>query len=236
MSKTVLLTVQDFCGRMGLPVPTAIIGGTETSVVQYKGILHDIGEKLSEYAWQVQKLRKTFTSIAAEDQGALTTIIGADYRSIVPLSVWDETLRRPLFGPVGDASWESLKAFTNTGPMYQYWISGGHFLTNPALPAGHTIGLIYETNYPFASASGTAQPRILADTDVFLFPDVVITAEFEWRWKKIKGEPWQDDYNMSVSLIAKNIVKDTLPILQLDAQRQELRPGIWVPAGNWGVS
>lgn len=235
MSDSALTIVQDFCGRMGLPVPTAVVGVTEKSVVQYRLILKEMVQALSQKNWQTQKLRATWTSVATESQGKIETLLPG-FRALVPLSVWDETLKRPLFGPVGDASWEQLKAFTNVGPMYQYWISNGQFLTNPPLPAGHTIGCIYHTLYGvYDNDTAAAKPAVTKDTDTFLFPDVVLAKEFSWRWKKIKGEPWQDEYNEALDLISKNLSNETMPILQLDNSAQQLRPGIWVPAGNWGT-
>lgn len=235
MSDTLLQTVQRFTGTYGLPIPNAVYGSSESSVVQYKNILLDVVDDLLEYSWQQQSIRKTFVSIAAEDQGALTALFGADYKTLVQASMWDETLRRPIFGPVGDASWEMLKAFTNTGPIYQYRIAANHLLINPPMAAGHTVGLIYMSNYGILNASGTAISTFSADTDTFLFPDVCIRKGLEWRWKKIKQEPWEDAYADFLDVVARNKTKDTAPVLRLDSSPQKLVPGIWVPAGNWPV-
>lgn len=236
MSKTLLATVQGFCGEYGLPVPNAVIGVTETSVIQYKAIMEKVVSDLLEFRWQQQSIRKTFVTIAAEDQGSLTSLIGADYKSLVQASMWDETLRRPVFGPVGDASWEMLKAFLNTGPLYQYRIAQNHLLINPAIEAGHTIGLIYMSGYGILDGTtGVAKESFTLDTDTMLFPDVVIEKSLEWRWKKIKGEDWQDDYNDYLDSVARNKTNDTAPVLFLDRGQPRLVPGIWVPAGNWPV-
>lgn len=234
MARTLLETVQLFAGENGLPVPTAVIGSSETTIVQYRSILTKAVDDLLEHKWQQQSIRKTFTSIAAEDQGLLSTIIGADYLSLVQASMWDETLRRPIFGPIGDASWEMLKAFVNTGPIFQYRIAANHLLINPIMTAGHTIGLIYMSSYGILSGT-TAIPNFTADTNTFLFPDSVVYKSLTWRWKKIKGEPWQDDYADYLDSVAKNKVKDTASVLYMDRGQPELVPGIWVPAGNLPV-
>jgi hypothetical protein len=233
MSDSLLTTVQDFCGEQGLPIPTAVMGVTDLAVAQYRSIMKRVVTELGQWKWEQQSIRTTFTSIADENQGALTTIIGPDYDGLVQSSVWDETLKRPLPGPVTDASWEMLKAFTNTGPLYQYRISQGNFLTNPALPAGHTIGLVYRSKYGVTSAAGTPKASFTADDDLILFPDVCVAAALKYRWLKVKGEEWETVYNEFLGLVAKNIVKDTAAILQLDGRSANLRPGIWVPAGNW---
>lgn len=234
MSRTLLETVVLFAGENGLPVPTAIIGSSETTVVQYKSLLIKAVDDLLEHKWQQQSIRKTFTSIAAEDQGLLSTLIGADYLSLIQASMWDETLRRPIFGPVGDASWEMLKAFTNTGPLFQYRIAANHLLINPTMTAGHTIGLIYMSSYGILNGT-TAIPSFTADTNTFLFPDSVVYKSLTWRWKKVKGEPWEDDYADYLDSVARNKVKDTAAVLYMDRGQPSLVPGIWVPAGNWPV-
>jgi hypothetical protein len=233
MSDSLLVTVQDFCTETGLPVPTAVMGVTDLAVAQYRGLMKRLVTELGQYSWEQQSIRTTFTSIAAEDQGALTSIISPSYRGLVQNSVWNETLKRPIPGPVSDATWEQLKAFTNTGPLNQYRISQGHFLVNPALPAGHRIGLVYYTSYGVTDSGGTPKAAFTSDTDLILFPDVVVAKGLKYLWMKTKGEDWQNDYLEFMGLVAKNITKDTASLLQLDGRSGNLRPGIWVPAGNW---
>jgi hypothetical protein len=236
MSDSLLTTVQDFCAENALPVPTAVMGVTLSDVVQYRAIMKRLVTELSQYSWTQQQIRKTFTTIAAQDQGALTSLIGADYRGIIQSSIWNETLRRPLIGPVTPASWEAQQALPVTGPIYQYRIEGNRFKILPAPPAGHVIGLIYQSSYGVTDSTGTtAKATFTNDTDLIVFPDVVVAKGLDYMWKKKKGEDWSDLYAEYMSLIAKNIIKDTAPILYMDQPNQNIRPGIWVPAGNWGV-
>lgn len=237
MANSLLTVVQNFTRKMGLPVPTGVIGSTDASVQQYLAIMQDLVLELYQYDWQQLKARRTFTTIAAEDQGALSTLLQGDYEGIVQGSVWDETLRRPLFGPTGDQTWEMYKAFVNTGPLYQYWISDSHLYINPAPPAGHTIGLIVKSNYLVLSAAGTPQYTFADDTDILRVPDILLSLGFEWMWKKQKGEPFEEERNRFYGALTKNLTKDAnMPVLHLDQSRQNLVPGIWVPAGNWPTS
>ena len=235
---SVLEVVQDFCGRNGLPVPSAVFGSTDTAVIQYRTLLKQLNRELAQFNWQQITVRATFVTIAAEDQGDLDLIIGSGvgfpYDAIAQMSVWDETLRRPVFGPVGDASWEMLKAFVNTGPLYQYKIFQDHFFINPAPPAGDTIGMVIKLKSVIVNAGGAPLLNPNADTCAFIVPPVVVDKGFDYMWKRQKGEAWEDLFNEYMGLIAKNIVKDAnKPILFLDQSYQNLVPGIWVPAGNW---
>lgn len=237
MADSVLTIVQDFCGKMGLPVPTALIGVTESSVVQYRALMKDLVYELAEFKWQQQSIYTTFSSTPGEDQGALTDLMGLDYFSIVPGSLWDVTEKRPIFGPVGDASWSMYKAFINPGPIYQYRIAQNHLWINPEMPATlHTLSATYLTRYGVTDATGvTYKPIFTVDTDLIIYPDNVVRKSLEWRWKKVKGEPWADDFMEYRELLARNKTKDAnMQTLYLDGPNMgaNLVPGIWVPAGG----
>jgi hypothetical protein len=233
MTTSVLALVQEFCGKKTLPVPGAVIGSTDTGVIQIRYLLAEALRELSQYHWQEQKIEKTWTSVATEDQGALTSVFGTDYRSLVPATMWDLTLKRPVFGPVTDASWGNLKAFPAAGPIYQYKILQNHLHIFPTPPAGHSMYVIYESNYPVTDSGGTAKATITADTDLFLVPDIIVSRSLDYRWKRQKGEPWEADYNEFMDLLPKQLNKDTMPVVHLDDARFKMTPGIWVPAGDW---
>lgn len=235
MADSLLTVVQNFTREMGLPVPPAVIGSTDATVAQYLALMQKLLQRLYQFSWQELKARRTFTTIAAEEQGTLLDLIGADYESIVQGSIWDETLRRPLFGPTGDQTWEMYKAFVNTGPLYQYQIFNSSLLINPAPPAGHTIGLIIKSNYlVIDSTSGLPKESFTADEDTVRLPNILLSTGLEWMWKRQKGEPWEDAQATWLGLVANNLGKDAnLPVAHLDVSKQNLVPGIWVPAGNW---
>lgn len=236
MSDSLLTTVQDFCAENSLPIPAGVCGVTETGVAQYKALMKRLVTELSQYTWKEQIIRKTFTTIAAENQGPLSTVIGPDCRGIIQNSIWNETKRRPFVGPVPPAVWESLKALPITGPLDRYSFHGDNFQILPAPPAGETIGLMYQSSYGIIDETRTTtKANFTVDSDEFLFPDVVVAKGLAYLWKKAKGEEWQDLYNEYMGLIAKNIVKDTAPILYLDHAQQNIKPGIWIPSGSWGA-
>lgn len=235
MSDTLLTTVQDFCAENSLPIPAGVCGVVETGVVQYRAIMKRLVTELSQYSWKEQVVRKTFLTIADEDQGTLTDLIGADCQGIIQDSIWNESKKRPFVGPVPPAIWEQLKALPVTGPLDRYAVHGNHFRVIPTPAAGETVGLMYKSSYGVISEEGVMKQNFTVDSDTILFPDVVVAKGLAYMWKKAKGEEWQSIYGEFMSLIAKNIAKDTAPILYLDKSQQNVRPGIWVPAGSWGV-
>ena len=235
MNMTVLSLIQGFTGEYGLPIPTGVIGSTDKAVVQYRSMLAWVTRRLCGYNLQQQNIRITWTSIAAEDQGALSTLMPG-FSSMSPGTLWDETEQWPVFGPLADVSWEALQAFANTGPLYQYKIASDHILVNPAMPSGHTLACTYRTSYGWITAAGVAEASPSADNSTTLFPDDLMLVGLERRWKEIKGEPWADTESDWVGLISSAKMSDGgMPTLSLSGGNQTARPGIYVPAGNWIV-
>ena len=232
-----LALMQQFCAERGLPVPNAVMTATETTAIQLRALAQKVLMGLRQYEWQRQTTRVTFTSVATESQGTLATCFGSTYRSLVPGSVWDNDLRRPIFGPVGDPSWQILKAFIPAGPTYQYRVQGDEFLVNPTLEAGHTISAIVTTTSGCTDSTGaTAKEYFTADTDIPVFPDEVFLTQLEWRWLKQKEQPWTASYQEAQAMLANALNKDSSkPTFDLGQPMQDLAWGIFVPAGNWNV-
>lgn len=236
MATNVLQLVSDFTDKQGLPTPTALIGVTEKSVVQYRAILLDVVADLSERSWQQQILRKTWLSAAGQNQGTLESIFGAGYISLIPDTMWNDDRVMQIRGPVPPSVWQRLQNLPYGGPEYLYWISGNVLYVSPDLENVENLSAMYRTKYGVLSAGGTAKERVTVDTDTLLFPDQVVRKGFEAKWRKIKGEPgWEDDYNEYMGLIARNIVKDGAPTLSLDSPVLYPKPGILIPSGNWNV-
>jgi hypothetical protein len=229
----VLALVQEFCGKKTLPVPGAVVGSTDTGIVQIRYILAEAVRELAEFSWQEQVVEKTFTSIAAENQGAVTTLLGADFVSIIPETFWDLNEARPITGPVNDTQWAAMKAIPITGPINYWRIIGNQLRIFPIMSAGHSLRLSYTSKYSILSAGGTLKESITADDDTFLIPDLLIARSLDYRWKRQKGEPWEADYNDFLGLLPKKLADKGMPVLSMDSPSTDIQPGIWVPAGSW---
>lgn len=229
----VLQLVQEFCGKKTLPVPSIFVGNPDFGITQIFYLLQEELRELGKVAWQQQKIEKTFTTIAAEDQGEISTVIGADFSSLIAATVWDKTLRRPVFGPVSDASWANLRSFPASGPIYQFKVFANHFHIFPAPPAGDSVYLIYQSKYPVAGVAGVPKETVTVDTDIFLLPEEVVARGLDYRWRRQKGEPWEADYIEYNDLKGKALQTTGMPNIHLDKARFKLTPGIWVPAGDW---
>lgn len=233
---TALSIIQDHCRKYALSIPTSVINSTDTGVQQLYGLLKElIDEMITESKFNVVTLEATFVTTAAEDQGAMTTLAPYGYQSAIFETFYDRTLRRPLYGPVGESDWQALKAIPNPGPFYKFRIRNDHLLLNPIPVAPlSTIAFEYMSSWAVKSVDGVLQSTILADNDVFVFPDYIIRKGLAFYWKALKGLPYQADetqyYNLLNNYIAKDKVKSRINV---SAPDQTLRPGIFVPAGSW---
>lgn len=236
---TMLTTVQYFCRRTNLPVPTTVYGTTDPQVLQVMALLEEEGNDLaSRGAWQGITFEASHTTIAAEDQGAMSTIASNGFRYIKNQTIWDRTDRLPVLGPMDSQEWQTLKAIVVNGPRYRFRIRGGKLLANPTPTAGHSWYFEYVSQNWILGANGSTYKQYFTlDTDTILLPETLVLMGLRWRWKKEKGFDYAEDmrtYEMQV--------KDALgrdggkPILHMDEQAWKgPQPGVWIPDGNWTV-
>jgi hypothetical protein len=236
---SVLTVVQEHCRIHGLNVPGGVISSTDTTVRQLLALLKQLlGEMVAESKYNVITLETTFTAIAAEDQGAITDYATEGYQWVYPETFFDRTLRRPLYGPLDETEWQRIKALPNPGPFYKFRIRGDHILINPAPAAPlSTIAFEYASSWAVRNSSGTLQATITADSDTFLFPEPIILRGLAFRWKQIKGLPYQADetayFNLLNNYIARDKVRPRINVAE--PKPAGIQPGVFVPSGNWNV-
>lgn len=233
---SILGAVQEFCGLRGLPVPTALVGATEKSAAQFLAIVKGVARECGKYTWEESKVQGTFTTIAAANQGAISTLFApaGGFDALVKDSMWNTSKKIPISGPLTDQAWAAQTALSLAGPPYRSWIAGGNLHLSPTPTAGDTIQGIYITSFGFRTGSTpTATPS--ADTNTFVYPDDVIMIGIEWLWKKQKGEAYIDEQNVFLDAVARGMGKKGLPTLSLEGFSHAPGPRIYVPIGNWPV-
>lgn len=234
MRSTVLSIVTQFCNEAGLPAPSALVGATGATSINLLALLRKVLRECQQYKFPLQHKRITWVSTAGEDQGLLSTVFGADYRSIVPNTFWDETLRRPIYGPTPDSEWEAFKSLNNPGPFYRYAFLAGRIRILPAMAAGHTLAVTLYDQYPVVTAvTLVTKPDITADNDTLVYDDDITISGLDWCWRKAKGEDWQDDRALWMNMVIRALGRDGGPVFDLSARATNAQPGILVPSGNW---
>jgi hypothetical protein len=72
---SLLSLVQEACGRIGILKPAAIISNTDPQIIQLLSLANKEGQLLAKRApWTALQLEGTFTTVATETQGTMTTI------------------------------------------------------------------------------------------------------------------------------------------------------------------
>lgn len=236
---SVFTLIRDFCQVQALSIPTNVIGSTDTTVLQLYGILNEIlSEVVTESKFNVITQEAVFTFTAAEDQGRIQLIAPNGYQWIYNATMFDRTLRRPLYGPISEEDWQKLKALPNPGPFYKYRLRGDHLLINPVPTAPFsTIAFEYASSWAVYNSAGVLKAAITEDTDTFVFPENILARGLKYRWKQIKGLPYQADEVKYYDLLNNYIVRNkTAPRIDLaHPVPMDVKPGVFIPSGNWNV-
>lgn len=234
---SVLTIIQSFCRKHALSVPSSVIGTTDTQIAQLGEILNEvIDEIVTESKFNVTNQEAVFSCTPSEDQGALTDLAPFGYQFAIFETFFDRTLRRPLTGPLGETEWQRLKALPSTGVYFKFRIRQDHLLLYPIPTAPYSdIAFEYMSSWAVKSSGGVLQAGILADSDTIVFPDNIIKRGLAFRWKQIKGLPYQEDEKQFYNLLNNYIAKDKVGrrINVSEGAPIDLKPGVFVPTNSW---
>lgn len=235
---TVLSTIQYVAGRTGVTVPSSVLGTVDPQVLQLLRLLEEEGDDLRKRGpWTGIIKEATWTTTAAEDQGAVTTLASVGFEYIKKDTFWDRTAKLPITGPLSDEEWQARQALVITGPRYSWRIRGGKMLINPVPAASHTFAFEYASKYWILGADGTTYKQYFTlDTDTILLPEDLVLMGLRWRWKKEKGFDYAEDfrtYEMQVKdMLGRDGGKSTL---SMSGGVKDARPGVIVPDRSWAL-
>jgi hypothetical protein len=230
---TCLSIVQSVCKRVGINSPNAAVTSADQQVLQIVELCNEEGQELASRAtWQALIDEGTFTTLAQEDQGALSSI-APGLKFIINDTIWNRTLNRPVFGPLSAQRWQQNKSSDLTGPYPSYRIRGDRLLFNPEPTAGDTCYLEYVSKN-WVESSSVGYDSWQADTDTTLLDEQLIILGTIWRWKAAKGFEYAEDFNKYEKRVLDSIGRDGVkPILSMNGARYDIDPFIIVSSGNW---
>lgn len=238
MGMNVLEVIQRATNALGIPEPSTAYSNTQDDVVQLIELLNQEGRSLSSrHDWQNLTYEVSFTTLAAESQGTLASIIGAtqDLRKIVNDTIWNRTQQVPIRGPVSRERWQAYKALSATGPYSEYRIRGNTLRMYPTPTAGETCYFEYVSSMWCTDSTGVTYRRnVAADTDLFLLDDEIILAGLEWRFLRKKGLSYAEEFASYEALVQQAMARDgSKPIINMDEPHERMRAGTFVPVGSW---
>jgi hypothetical protein len=233
--QTCLQIIQSVCRRIGITVPGAVVTNPDLQIQQLLDLSNEEGqEQADRYQWQALQREATFTTVAAQVQTNLDTLTPG-WRYIVNDTIWNRSLRRPVYGPRSQRDWQQQKAMQIAGPLNSFRIIQDAVNFYPVPPAGQTCAFEYMTSYWVSGTNATQ--TWMADTDVPVLDDQLLTLGTIWRWKQAKGLNYAEDFAKYERRIADIMARDAAkPMLDMGGIHDSIKPGVFVPAGNFGVT
>jgi hypothetical protein len=213
---------------------------TDPQVLQLLRILEEEGNDLAQRdgaEWERLTLEATHTTIANENQGAITTIASNGFRFFKNDTFWDRTSKLPVIGPLSDQEWQIRKGLDWSGPRYIFRIRGGNLLVNPVPTAGLSWAFEYVSkNWILGADLTTYKQYFTLDTDTILLPEELVLMGLRWRWKKEKGLEYAEDLRTYEMQVHDAIGRDgAKPVLNMNYDARTRQPGIFVPDRNWPI-
>jgi len=234
MSLTCLQIIQTACRRIGILAPNSAISSVDSQIIQLLSISEEEGQELAtRYPWQSLQTEATFTTLAAHVQGTLASIApGCDY--IINDTIWNRTLRRPVYGPKSGQDWQEAKAMAINGPFNSYRVLNDviNFYPNPT--AGQTCAFEYISRNWITTSAASTSSIWTNDADTPKVNDQLLILGTIWRWKQAKGLDYAEDFAKYERRVTDAMARDgSKPVLRMDGATYDIQPVVIVPAGSW---
>lgn len=232
---TLLSIIQDVADLVGIARPANVIASSDTTTRQLLALANIEGKGLARrFQWQELEKEFTHTTLAAELQGTLESIMPG-YNWAIDRTIWNRTQQDPSKGSLEVQDWQRLQAITSTGPYSDFRFKNGSLYLYPAPSAGETLAGEYASRYWCESSGGTDQDEWAADTDVGILDEYLMTLGIRWRYLQAKGLPYQEakaEYEAELKMAqARN--KPSL-VKYMDSSK-EYAPTVRAPEGSWVV-
>jgi len=213
-----------------------VFSTNDQQILQVLGLLEEEIEDLTtRHTWQAMNFEKSHTTIAAENQGNINTLCPG-FGFIRNNTIWDDTDKLPVIGPMNGQEWQALKAVAVNGPRFQFRFLGNNLLVNPIPAAGHAWKWEYESAYGITDQASTPKQFFTADTDLMVLPEQLHLLGLRWRWMREKGLAYSELFNSYELQVKDAMGRDGgAKRLFADETGHETKPGIFVPNGNWTV-
>lgn len=231
---TLLELVQGAAAELRMTIPGLVMSSEDPDGQQWRELAKIEGEELARRHWWEGLMQEaTHTTLAAEDQGAITTIASQGFEAIKPGTVFDRTQQMEILGPVSARDWQTQKGTVSLSPYYKWRIRGGRLLTYPAPAAGQTLAFEYRSKYYCESAGGTGQAAWLADDDVSRLPAHIFRLGLIWRWRSANKLNYAQEHATYEAAISEAITNDGgTTMLSLSGRGMGVRQSN-LPEGNW---
>jgi hypothetical protein len=235
MALTCLQIIQTVCKRVGILSPNAALSATDQQIIQLLSICEEEGQaQAKRTTWESLQTEAIFVTVAAETQGTMAAI-APGCKFIINDTIWNRTLRRPVFGPKTPQDWQQLKASQISGPFNSFRIVGDVIKFNPAPAAGQTCAFEYASKNWVVTSTGGTGSVFTNDADTCKLDDDLMVLGTRWRWKQAKGLDYAEDFAEYERQINDAMGRDGgKAVLNLGGGYNDILPVVLVPTGSWG--
>jgi len=230
----ILEIVQESLSATGFVKPTSIIANSDrTASLAFSLLKLEVKALSRKTQFQALQREVLITTIAAENQGAIDTIIpNMDF--ILNDTMWNRSLNRPVFGPLSPQQTQQNKAFFQSGPWNQYFIREGNLYFYPIPAAGQQVYVQYISKAVGKTVGGVEINYFTEDTDIPFMDEEALILGVRWRFlakNEVDYTQEKADYDECINnLIARDATKQ---VLSMDDVKYDIMPGIFVPSGSW---
>ena len=234
---TLLTICQDAAKIIGITAPDAVTSSTDTSVIQLEACANQEGRaQVQRYNWEVLIKEGSHTTLAAESQGTMVSI-ASDFGRFSNNTMWNRTTDRTYYGPLTGSEWQRILAVVGGGITNYFRIRGGLLLMHPTPTAGQSVKFEYlSKNWVDTSGGSTANAdKFTGDSQTTVLEEELVILGVVWRFLKIKGLPFQQQFMEYQSRIEEYSGHDgAKPILRMGGPNRAIL-ALNVPEGNYGL-
>jgi|TARA_R110002020_G_scaffold61820_1_gene165948 hypothetical protein len=232
---TLLTICQDAAKIIGITAPDAVTASTDTSVIQLEAAVNQEGRaQVRKYKWEVLIKEGSHTTLAAESQGAMTSI-ASDFGRFSNNTLWNRTTDRKYYGPITGSEWQEIKAVVSGGITNYFRIRTGNLLMNPTPTAGQSVNFEYVSkNWVDTSGGSTANAdKFSGDSQTTVLEEELIVLGVVWRFLKLKGLPYEQQFMDYQTRLTEYTNQDgAKPILRMAGPSRAFL-ALNVPEGNF---
>lgn len=206
---TILHIASDACDDLSIQRPVTLFPASNEGDASDRKLTRALTRTLqfltASYDWSVLQVRHVWTATATEAQADGLPV---DYLRPIMGTAWDDTLRRPLVGPLTAQEWNQFKSSAIGRIEPAYAIFGAELLMNPIPVAGREFSYMYIRNAIAMDAADLMINKLGADSDIPLWDDELITQGVVYHWKKAERYDYAQDEIDFKTLMQDRIKRD----------------------------
>lgn len=189
-------------------IPATIAGNSNnTARLVFAAIKDATQQVLWAHDWQSLTQKYDFATVPTQEDYDLPT--GINETNITPYTLWNETTRFQLNGPISLNQWQMYKNLLLIPTIIQQFIIyGSKIKLYPTPSAIQSLNLIFNSKLCIRSDIGAYQSEWLADEDYSTLNEYAIEMQASWRYLKQLQRPYNEEKAWADDFLSRLIQQD----------------------------